>query len=729
VARVLRNHWRWFLTALVLAGLAARLAWIAAHTETGWETIASDWREATIGQFIGHRLPVAQRYSTEQTDFWLAEIDRLLAREPHTPELLVGAVRMLGTYYGDYHLSLSADLFAAPNLYDYDRQDHRGYDSASEPRQAKQIQLAVQATSEFPMSLLTWQTLAEVASDDEKPSEVPVDLPDWRKVLDECRAHDPDNSMYDFLAADRLLTEDSVLEITDEQRVANGIPTADDILREHRRTEIELENEALEHIERGLKLPKFEAANDNRHAYRFIDLTGLPLPERAHLKASYHSGDFDLGVLSVQLDDLAERMEKRDPAADTTELRRLALRFCQLRATQPNADPAELMGRTSSLAVEWKSWLDYLKRDLSPDAQRSEELAQARRMLIDSSVRGQLWSKVFSGWGRQPNRRFDNTWIDYIAWKAAALSVQLFLGTGIAVSLWQVLRLAISASVVETKARLGILRQLTAWFAALFASVMIFALAPAEIIGHTMQGWGALLFFVIAIMGLPIGIAIALKGRISIWTLLAFTVGYTLLFFWLYLWNLHLFDRPLQQLPPAVWIPPRGVEGYSVDSLLSRLKPTSASNVANANRQRSAFDLRWPALQWVLYHGAEWTIAGALVGIGIWWWLRANRERKRAALAGLASKSKRETLLPGLFRAIARSALGAAAVALAVYLAMVPERIEHFEAIYRFESQQVQNADWAGLQKRFDKLMADEQGVAALRRQVEREFDAPADSQ
>ena len=79
------------------------------------------------------------------------------------------------------------------------------------------------------------------------------------------------------------------------------------------------------------------------------------------------------------------------------------------------------------------------------------------------------------------------------------------------------------------------------------------------------------------------------------------------------------------------------------------------------------------------------------------------------------------------FAPSARSALGAAAVALAVYLALAPERIEHFEAIYRFESQQVQNAnaDWAGLQKHFDELMADEQGVAALRRQVEKEFNEP----
>ena len=221
-------------------------------------------------------------------------------------------------------------------------------------------------------------------------------------------------------------------------------------------------------------------------------------------------------------------------------------------------------------------------------------------------------------------------------------------------------------------------------------------------------------------IGLPVAVAIRLKGHISIWTLLAFTVGYTLLFFGLYLWDLRSIDRPLRQFPPVLCMPPRGVDHISAEGLksISNSGPTPSS-------KSSPF--LWPALQWVLYDGAEWTIAVALVGIGFWWWVRANRERKRAALAYGASETKRASLLPGLFRSISQAALGAAAVALAVYLALAPERIEHFEAIYRFESQQVQNAnaDWAGLQKRFDELMADEQGVAALRRQVEKEFNEP----
>ena len=94
------------------------------------------------------------------------------------------------------------------------------------------------------------------------------------------------------------------------------------------------------------------------------------------------------------------------------------------------------------------------------------------------------------------------------------------------------------------------------------------------------------------------------------------------------------------------------------------------------------------------------------------------------------SDTKHRSLIPGLTLAIARAAIGAAVVALAVYLALAPERIEHFEAIYQFESQQVQDPDGhlAPLQKRFDELAADEQKTGVVRKQVEREFGNSDDS-
>src|SRR5436853_7729354 len=97
-----RIGWRTTTVALLIAVLAARLAWIAGHTETGWETIADDCHAAVVGQFFGYRLPLPLRGLEEQSDFWVTEVERILKQEPHTSELLEGALLVLNSPCWDY---------------------------------------------------------------------------------------------------------------------------------------------------------------------------------------------------------------------------------------------------------------------------------------------------------------------------------------------------------------------------------------------------------------------------------------------------------------------------------------------------------------------------------------------------------------------------------------------------------------------------------------------------
>ena len=450
--------WKAILAATVLAGLAARLAWVASHTETGWETIAADWHAATIGQFVGHRLPVVQRDLTEQTEFWLAEIDRVLVREPHTPELLLGAVRMLGTYNGDYNLPLSAELVAVPDINSFDGWRDRGYDAASQQRRAKQLRLAGQATTEFPMSPSTWQTRAEIVFLNFGSDESSPDSLDWRKVLENCETHDPGNSLYEFLAAHRVLHEANQIASLDENAAWDGNPPANEILREHRDKEIELETTAIQHIERGLGMSKFEVAHDKAPLYRFIDSVSLPRVEKAHLAAWCDAGFFYVTSVVQSLNECITRMESRDPETDTTAVRRLALRLYEFTPEVPIGDPVRRMQYAAMRSIQWKQWADYLERDLN--APPPDEAVAARKKAIDLEVQSRQWSSVFSRWARQASPQFNNTWIGYAAWKAAALAVQLFLITCIAVALRQILRLAIPVYQVESEARLSILRRM-----------------------------------------------------------------------------------------------------------------------------------------------------------------------------------------------------------------------------------------------------------------------------
>jgi hypothetical protein len=725
VDRALRNHWRWLLVAFALAVLAARVAWIASHTATGWETIASDWREATVGQFAGHRLPVSQRDMAAQTEFWLAEIDRVLGREPHTPELLLGAVRMLGSFSCDYHLPPSAELLEVPDLDHYHGPNSRGWPDKREPdRRAKQLQLAAEATAEFPDFLSAWQTRAEKCSQRFGPAEEPRNATDWRKILQDCERHDPENSFYNFLIAYHLLSDAGNIAGSDEAATANGNPPTDAALIEHKQQEIELENAALEEVKNGLQLPKFEWPDARAAIKDFIEKTGLPLVERAHL-ISWSGPDNLLGGIPDQLVNVAARIESREPGTDTKDVRRMAIQICELNDRHPPRDPIDRLRETFFWADQWKKWAVYLSRDL--DAPVPQEAIVARSKAIDLQTTANQFNRALMNWSSgRALPPFDNTWIGYIAWKAAALAMQCFLIALLAIAVWKALRLTASTDPRLETVRLGSLRHFVTWFVAIFASIIVLGLAPAEVISHSVQGWIAIFAFILAMLALPVLVAIPLRGQISMRTLLSLVVVYALIFTALFWWDAIAGDKPLHRFPPAVWVPARGASGISAEQL--------QSNVTQAVRGKPVYSFEWKdwaAVQWVLYHGAEWTISGALFGIAFWCWLRANCERKQAALAVDASQSKRANLLSGLFHVLARTALGAAVVALAIYLVLAPERIEHFEAIYRFESQQVQNPDafWAGLQKKFDELMADEKAVAVIRQQAEREFDTPDDSQ
>ena len=340
MARVLRNHWRSLLTTLVLAALAARVAWIASHTATGWETIASDWREATIGQCVGHRLPFTQ---SGQTEFWLAEIDRILSQEQKNPDLMLGAARMLSIYIGDYHSPLSADLAEVPDLDVSDGSNYRTYGINDRERHAKRLRLATEATAKFRASPSAWQTLAEIVSEYTLSADGTPEVSDWKKVLNDCRAHDPDNSLYDFLAANRMLIEANQVASTDEFVVSQGNSPADDVLEKHRRAEIDLETAAIEHIEHGLGMPKFEIARDKSSIYKLIDLTNMPRVEKAHVAAWSDAGygHFSMVNIVFALNECTTRMGSREPKIDTAPVRRLALKLCGMDAALPIADPIE----------------------------------------------------------------------------------------------------------------------------------------------------------------------------------------------------------------------------------------------------------------------------------------------------------------------------------------------------------------------------------------------------
>ena len=178
---------------------------------------------------------------------------------------------------------------------------------------------------------------------------------------------------------------------------------------------------------------------------------------------------------------------------------------------------------------------------------------------------------------------------------------------------------------------------------------------------------------------------------------------YAVIFAGLVYWNLT--TGAMKQFPPNVAVVPHNAGTMSADRIRKTLNLNEGS-------------FAWSAVQWVLYDGPIWTIGLALLAIG-WWTLdRAKRVWKESSENDVPATVKRRWLAWVTSRSVARAAAGAAVVALAVFLALEPERIAHNEAIFLSDYQRVHDPDayWGSLQQEQKKL------IEEMRADVEQEL-------
>lgn len=228
----------WFKRAAASAGVVAALAivsrfvYTASQVETGWLLIADRWLGGTIGQFYSYE-PVPNREPPEQAAYWLPETERIVAGSPPSARLAMGAAWVLDSPAPGFrgkHVEPPPVPMLPPTLAKTE-QAERAFE---ERCAAKCLDFARQATDAEPANLAWRRMRALLLMSCRFTAGAGAHAPrtaDWEEILDEAARHDPDNALYDYLAAlnhwnasgDYDWNVAYVITVKDDARFASGV--------------------------------------------------------------------------------------------------------------------------------------------------------------------------------------------------------------------------------------------------------------------------------------------------------------------------------------------------------------------------------------------------------------------------------------------------------------------------------------------------------------------------
>ena len=191
--------------------LTARLIWVAAHTEIGWPLLKQQWLDATVGLVCRRTLPVYMQEPADQADFWLTEAKRITDADPQNAELAMGAAIVLDSPGMEFEFRYITKTLDVPPfrrvIPQFDRDAVARAANRFEAKCSKQrLALAARATDLRPAEVRWWRMRAVLQTPDRTNNsrETPRHI-DWLDTIEECKKHDPHNSLYDYLAAEFLL--------------------------------------------------------------------------------------------------------------------------------------------------------------------------------------------------------------------------------------------------------------------------------------------------------------------------------------------------------------------------------------------------------------------------------------------------------------------------------------------------------------------------------------------
>lgn len=645
-------------TAVVLA-LSSRVIWMAGQTETGGPVLRQQWRDAFLGWFTGRHDPIYMLEPIEQADFWLRETQRVVETQPKNAACVMGAAWVLdapGNGFMVRYLKTLDLLPSIPGTHWIPDSDRVAQAAARfESKCARQcLSLAARATELEPGNAEWWRLRALLLTQS-KTYRVAQDMrdPGWLNVLEQCAEHDPENALYDYLAAHRILNHGTTWDYSDEK------PRL--IIRDREAYAL-----AVERVERGHRKKRCMVGDKGyRAVLEFLRKSSLPCTE---WEPVVNSRDFYIRpyrvlrqIIALQAWQAEASVQAGDAKSSLAILRKNLAILDQVGRSEP-APSQDLilcclriatLGTMQSIAERQPAICSAAERDQIASEYQDADLcskvlkeAYRRTQPTEPSGIGILLAMVT---------------IEYTPRLVVLLGVFALVG-------WLVARWANRR--VPLRTGLGWWRHVLVWLCAYGMTFAVLGMAPAEIIPRHVQAWGVVgltgVAFVTVAAWLAWALVLARKFQFTVRALLGVMLAVSLLFGLLGLLGIDL--RNLDQLHLDAHIPVMGWHGIDAGVLQNAVTVKYGP-------------WPWALLQWTAHQGQYVSLVVIAAFLGIWLLQHSIRTEAEAEAPRVLSRLRHGC--GRLAVVLSRSMLALAIVWLLVYLYLAPTICREIEQQYQ----------------------------------------------
>jgi hypothetical protein len=637
----------WLCILLSCLSLSARLLWLASQTETGLTILRLQWRDATIGWILGNHQPITSREPSEQAEFWLPEVDRILKAHPNDARMTMGAALVLDSpangYIARYSKAVSLPS-AARIIPTFDNDGIKRAKDAFEKRcKQRCLELAAKAT-EFDSANVEWRRMrASLLSRDSGESREIARDPRWREILDECARHDPENALYDYLAAYFFWEENSEFDYSAQDI---RLIVKDDLGF----------RKGIECFERGQIKPYLAFSNvGSKVMEEFLEKSRLPITEHPIILNSnsvdscYHRLLFALQRLQAgRADEMASNGEiEKALSLDGQYLHLLD----QYKAQNAMGDEDTTVSLVKTRAL-WilKTHTEKRKNPLNDaETKRIVSLLEAAQLDIKVSIQAMRENIVPSA-----ARQYADFGIAlYVAIAPSFISLLL--------SAILVLLMLARRFTKDEVPVVGPLGQIFAFLIALTVVFALFGLMPAKIVPVKVQEWIFTVGFLISPCILVFWICWRWLQRHSYqFSIRAMLIGTVV--FYLLLGVIFAFASFITDFPFHFSMPARDCEG--VNAVILEDAITNKYGIC-----------AWAAYQWFIYYGHCVTL---LVWTGLIALFYLRKIRKRQCQTDVVPFGLRK-FTSGLLRSFARPAMSIAVFLFLAYLMLTPIFLDRIE--------------------------------------------------